>query len=126
VHAYERRLGSQQTVAEVFGVSLACVETLLRRYRSTGELGPKPHAGGQKSRVDATAQAVVRQVGHESPDATLDEFWTRLANATGVRVSLATRCRVVQRLGFPRKNNHATLRSVIRHASSRHGRSTVN
>jgi transposase len=73
VHADERRLGSQQPLAEVFGVSLSCIEKLRRRYRTTGELGPKPHAGGQKPRVDATAQAVVRQVVRAPPDATLDE-----------------------------------------------------
>ena len=126
LHAYERRLGSQQTLAEVFGVSLSFVEKLLRRYRTTGERGPKPHAGGQKPRVDATAQAVVRRVVHEHPDATLGELCTRLANATGVRVSLATMCRVVQRLGLPRKKNLSMPRSAIRHASSRHARTTTN
>jgi transposase len=126
LHAYERRLGSQQTLAEVFGVSLSFVEKLLRRYRSTGEVGPKPHAGGQTSRVDATAQAVVRQVVHEHSDATLDEICARLADATGVHVSLATVCRVVQRLGLPRKKNHSMPRSAIRYPSSRHGRIIVN
>src|SRR5918996_3458417 len=90
LHAYERRLGSQQTLAEVFGVSLSFIEKLLRRYRTTGEFGPKPHAGGQKLRVDATAQAVVRQLVREHPEATLDELCPRLAKATGVPVSLAT------------------------------------
>ena len=44
--AYERRLWSQRALAHVFGVNLLFVEKALRRYRSTGELGPKPHAGG--------------------------------------------------------------------------------
>jgi transposase len=126
LHAYERRLGSQQTLAEVFGVSLSFIEKLLRRYRITGELGPKPHTGGQKPRVDATAQAVVRQVVREHPDATLGELCTRLAEATGVHVSPATMCRVVQRLGLPRKKNHSMPRSAMRHAFSRHGRTTAN
>jgi transposase len=126
LHAYERRLGSQQTLAEVFGVSLSCIEKVLRRSRTPGELSPKPHAGGQKPRVDATAQAVVRQVVHEHPDATVDEFCTRLANATGGHVSLATMCRVGRRWGLPRKTNHSLPRSARRHASSRHGRPTAN
>ena len=126
MHAYERRLGSQQTLAEVFGVSLSCIEKLLRRSRTTGELGPKPHAGGQRPRVDATAQAVVRRVVHAHPAATVDEVCPCLANATGVHVSRATMCRVVQRLGFPRKKHHAMPRRARRHASSRHGRTTAN
>jgi transposase len=125
VSTYERRLGSQRTLADVFGVSLSFVEKVLRRYRATGELGPKPHGGGQKPHVDAAAQALIRQVVHDHPDATLGELCTRLAEATGVRVSLATMCRVAQHLALPRKKNRSTRRSATRHASSRRGQTTT-
>ena len=72
--AYERRLGSQRVLAHLFGVSLSFVEKTLSRYRSTGELGPKPHAGGQKLRFDAAAQVRVRQMVDAQPDATLEEL----------------------------------------------------
>jgi transposase len=74
LHAYERQLGSQRAIADIFGVSLACVEQLLRRHRTTGEIGPMPHAGGQRPRADAAAQAQVRQLVHDQPDATLEEW----------------------------------------------------
>jgi len=125
VSAYERRLGSQRALADVFGVSLAFVEKVLRRYRTNGELGPKPHGGGQKPRVDAAGQAFIQQVVRTQPDATLEELCTRLADATGVRVSLATMCRVVQRLALPRKKNRSTRRSVTRPAFGRRGRPTT-
>jgi len=35
---------------------------------------------------------------HAAPDATLEELCARLADITGIRVSLATMCRLVQRL----------------------------
>jgi transposase len=98
VQAYERRSGSQRALADVFGVSLSFIEKVLRRYRSTGALGPKPYAGGQKPRVDVAGQALVRQMVHAEPDATLEELCARLADITGIRVSLATMCRLVQRL----------------------------
>jgi transposase len=126
LHAYERRLGSQRALAHVFGVSLSFVEKALRRYRSTGELGPKPHAGGQKPRLDAAAQALVRQMVDAHPDATLEELCTYVDDTAGVRVSLATMCRLVQRLGLPRKKNHFMPRSGIRPASSRRGQITGN
>jgi transposase len=125
VFAYERRLGSQHALADVFSVSLSFVEKVLRRYRTTGELGPKPHAGGQKPHVDAAAQAFIRQVVHDHPDATLEELCTWLADTTGVRVSLATMCRVVQRLALPRKKNRTMRRSATRHASGRRGQTTI-
>jgi transposase len=99
LHAYERRLGSQRALAHVFGVSLSFVEKALRRYRRTGERGPKPHAGGQKPRLDAAAQALVRQMVAAHPDATLEELCTHVADTAGVRVSLATMCRLGQRWG---------------------------
>jgi transposase len=55
LHACERRLGSQQAIADIFGVSLSFIEKLLRRHRMTGPIAPKPHAGGQRPRLDATA-----------------------------------------------------------------------
>jgi transposase len=123
-HAYERRLGSQRALAHVFGVSLSCIEKVLRRSRTSGELGPKSHAGGPKPRLDVAAQALVRQLVDDHPDATLEELCPHVADTTGVRVSLATMCRMVQRLDVPRKKSHFMPRSATRPASSRHGRPT--
>jgi hypothetical protein len=50
LHAYERRLGSQCAIADLFGVSSGSfVEKLLRRYRTVGDIAPKP-----RQRVPAT------------------------------------------------------------------------
>jgi transposase len=103
LRAWERHLGSQRTIADIFGVSLAFVEKVLRQYRATGDLAPKPHAGGQKPRLGATAQAIVQRLMGANPDATLEELCTGVAAETGVRVSVPTMCRVLQRLGLPRK-----------------------
>jgi transposase len=125
VSAYKRRLGSQRALAGVFGVSLSFVEKVLRRDRTTGELGPQPHGGGQKPHVDVAAQAFIRQVGHHHPDATLEELCAWLADTTGVRVSLATMGRVVQRLARPRKKQRSMRRSATRHVSGRRGQTTT-
>jgi transposase len=97
LHAFERRMGSQRALADLFGVSLSFVEKLLRRHRTTGAVAPKPHAGGQRPRFDAAAQAQVRQLVRDQPDATLEELCTRAAEMTGIRVSVPTMCRLVQR-----------------------------
>lgn len=52
LHAYERRLGSQRALAHGFGVTLAFVEKGVRQPRTIGTIAPKPHAGGQKPRLD--------------------------------------------------------------------------
>jgi transposase len=124
LHACEHRLGSQQAMANIFGVSLSCVEKLLRRHRTTGAMAPKPHGGGQRPRLDAAAQAQVRRLVHEQPDATLAELCTRAVEATGIRVSVPTMCRVVRRLGLPRQNNRSTRRSATPSGSGERGKTT--
>jgi transposase len=70
LQACERRLGSQRALADLFGVSLSCVETLLRRRRTTGDIAPKPHAGGQRPALDAAATTLVQQLVHDNADLT--------------------------------------------------------
>ena len=125
LQAYERRMGSQRALANIFGVSLACVAKRWRRHRTTGALAPKPHGGGRRPRVAAAAQAQVRHLGHDQPDATVEEWGTRAAGMTGIRVSVPTMGRLVQRLGVPRKQNRAMRRRATPHGSSRRGRTTT-
>jgi transposase len=123
LRACERHLGSQRTIADIFGVSLGFVEKVLRQYRTTGAIAPKARAGGQKLRLDAAAQAVVRRLMGDHPDATLEELCTSVAAETGVRVSVPTMCRMRQRLRLPRKKSRSMRRHARRRASNRRGRS---
>jgi transposase len=126
LHACERRLGSQRALADLFGVSLSFVEKLLRRHRTTGDIAPKPHAGGQKPRLDMAAATLVRQLVHDNADLTLEELCSRVADAVGVRVSLATMCRMLRRLGLPRKKSRSMPVSATPRASSRRARTTAS
>jgi transposase len=124
LRACERRLGSQRTIADGFGVSLAFVEKVVRQDRATGDIAPKPHRGGQKPRLRGAAQTVVQRLVDDHPDATLAELCTGVAAETGVRVSVPTMGRALQRLGLPRKKSRSVRRSARRRASNRHGRAT--
>ncbi|SRR6266540_1749721 len=119
LRAYDHKLGSQRALATLFGVSHAFLEQLLRRRRTTGEIAPRPHGGGRQSHCDATALAVVRQLVHEQPDATLEELCAQLQPRQGLRLSVATMCRVLQRLGLPRKKSPSMPPNVTRRGSSR-------
>jgi transposase len=74
LRAWERRFGSQRTIVDVFGASLACVEKVVRPHRTTGDIAPKPHADGPKPHLDAAAQAMLRRLVREPPDATLRDW----------------------------------------------------
>ncbi len=73
LRAYDQRLGSHRALAALFGGSQSFVEKLLRRRRTSGDIAPRPHAGGRRALCDEAALAVVRRLVHEPPDATLAE-----------------------------------------------------
>ena len=65
-------------VAAAFSVSVAFVNKLLRRQRTTGSVAARPRTGGPPPKLDAAAQAqVVAWVGQQ-PDVTLAELQAAL------------------------------------------------
>jgi transposase len=97
--AVERGKGSLRELADLFVVSLSTIARLLRHYRASGSLLPKPHGGGPRPLLDADACQRLRDFVREQPDATLAELQERL----GIPCSPSTLCRTLQRLGLSRK-----------------------
>jgi transposase len=126
LRAYDQRLGSQRALAALFGVSQSFLEKLLHRRRTAGEIAPRPHAGGRQPRCDGAALGLVRQLVRDQPDTTLEELCTRLQQQRGVRVSVATMCRLLQRLGLPRKKSPSMRPNARPHGSSRLASPTAN
>ena len=120
--ACDQRLGSQRTIATLLSVSLSFVETLLRRRRATGDISPRPHAGGRRAICDATALAHVRRLVHEYSDATLAELSAQLEVQHGLRVSGPTMGRIVLSLKLPRKKSRSMPMSARPRGSSRRAR----
>jgi transposase len=112
---------SQSEVAEDFGVSPSFVTKLLARRRRTGRLAAKPRAGGFASAIGAGAEAALRALVAERPDATLAELRDALAARAGVRRSVPVICRALQRLGLPRKKSRRTPPSGTGPASAASG-----
>jgi transposase len=124
LRASEQGLGSQRAIAAFFGVSLSFIEKLLRRRRTTGDIAPRPHAGGRRPSCDEAALAEVRRFVHEQPDATLAEFCERLFAQRGLHVSVPTMGRLVLALQLPRNKSRSTPASATPRGSSRRGQRT--
>jgi transposase len=122
LRAYDQRLGSQRAIAALFGVSQSFVEKLLRRRRTSGDIAPRPHAGGRRALCNEAALAVVRHLIQEQPDATLAECCERLLAQRDLRVSVPTMGRLVIALGLPRKKSRSTPANRTPSASSRRAR----
>src|SRR3954447_21867161 len=91
--------GSLRQIARRFLVSVSFVTRLLRTYRSTDSLQPKPHGGGNPAVLSPGDLERLREVIRQQPDATLEECRQRL----GVSCSLMTISRALSQLGLPRQ-----------------------
>ena len=119
IAAYEQQAYSQRQVAELFSVSPATVRNLVRRKRETGTPDALPRAGGKRATLGPPIQDRVRQLITKRNDLTLAELCTQIAQECQTRVSPATMCRLLHRLGLPRKKRRSTPRNEIPHVSSR-------
>jgi Transposase and inactivated derivatives len=99
VAAVELGEHSLRDLAELFAVDLSTIVRLLQRFRRTGSVCPKPHAGGPVPKLDAQAMARLLQLVREQPDATLAELRDRL----GVDCCIMTIFRALKRNGITRK-----------------------
>ena len=115
LRACDQRLGSQRAIATLFGVSQSFIEKLLRRHRDTGNLAPRPYAGGRRTLCDEAARALVRRFVQEQPDATLAECCAWLFAQRGLRLSVPTMGRLVITLGLPRKKSRSTPQNETHH-----------
>ena len=88
---------SQQEIADVFGISLSCLEKLIRRFRETGDVTPdrigRPPGTGSIP-LDRLAAFIA-----EHPDATLVET----KQGCGLRESITGIWKALKRLGLSRK-----------------------
>ena len=103
--AYQAKAGSQRQLAERFQVSLSFVRDLMRHYRQTGSIEPKPHGGGATAKLGNQQLPIVQALVEAQPDALLVELSERFAQQTGVEVSGSTMQRAVQRLKLSVKKN---------------------
>jgi len=90
---------SLRELARLFSVNLSSIVRLLQRYRDTGSVQPKAHAGGPAPKLDAKAEARLLGLVRKYPDATLAELRDRL----GIPCCLMTIARALQRHHITRK-----------------------
>ena len=94
----EKEQISQRQLAKRFCVALSFIVKLLRQYRQTGEIAPKPFNGGVKLKLTLDQIRILADLIENNNDATLEELCQLLKEKTGVTISRATMGRMTQRL----------------------------
>jgi len=104
IRAYDDGVGTQDEVAELFGVSVAWLKKLLRQRRHDGSIAPKPHGGGWTPKFSGEKLERLKGLVHQDPDATLAELLER----SEVPASIMAVQRALKRLGCRRKKSLCT------------------
>ena len=78
---------------------------LIRRYRQTGELKPKPRGGGASAKITRADLAPIEQLVEEQPDALLRELCSPWEQKQRIKVSISTMHRRLQDLRLTTKKN---------------------
>lgn len=107
IRAYDQKVGTQEQVAKLFGVSARWIKKLLQRRRETGSIAPRPHGGGWTPKFSGQKLDRLKALVEQSPDATLQE----LLEQSGVDGSIMAVHRALERLGCRRKKSRFTLPS---------------
>lgn len=98
---------SQRQLARRFSVSLSFVQNLLKRYRQTGTITPKAHAGGRVAKLNTQHLQQLDTLVAQNNDATLEQLCDLLECQTQVRLSRSSMGRWVQYLKLTYKKNPA-------------------
>src|SRR5437660_484463 len=90
---------SQAQLVEDFGVSAYFVATLLKRFKQTGSVAPKPRGGGHRPALDASGKKVLTELVAAKSDATIEELRSSVRERLGAVVSKSAMGRMLTALG---------------------------
>jgi transposase len=96
---------TRRAAVTTFQVSLASIKRWLAARRDTGELAPRPWAGGPDRTITPAQDDALRAQAIAFPDATLAEHAQRWNAAQGVALSQWSVGRAIRRLGLSRKKS---------------------
>ena len=113
VTTYENGMETIQEVAERFSVSRSFIKKMLARKRSTGDVKPIGHRGGQQKRLTEKHRKWLLKTVLAEPDMTLADLQELLEKEKNISVSVPTLSRELRRLNLRRKKNLWQLQSEI-------------
>lgn len=105
IDAHNKETISQRQLAKRFNVALSFIVKLLKQYRATGKIAPKPFNGGVKLKLSSENLAVLAELIEKNNDATLDELCQMLYEKSGIMISRATMGRMTKKLQLTVKKN---------------------
>jgi transposase len=98
---------SQRQIAKQFRVAYSFVRKLIKQYRETGNMHPKQRVEQTPTKLSTDQLNHLKLIVEANNDATLAELCDLLEQQVGVRISVATMFRMLERLNLTLKKNTA-------------------
>ena len=103
---------SRRAAAKRFGIAASTAIKWMERWRREGHAQPRPMGGDRHSHRMEGHAAEVRALVQEKPDITLAEIAAHLDQAHGLKPSLSSIWRLLDRHGLTFKKNGARKRAA--------------
>jgi transposase len=100
---------TRKGLSDRFKVSESFVGNLLKLFRETGDISPKPHGGGHKLKLNPAQLVSLIEIVENNNDATLAELSHLLEEKEQVFVPRSTMGDLMQRLNLNRKKKRSTI-----------------
>lgn len=110
IEVHEKENISIRKLAQRFCVAPSFIQKLLKQYKETGNIHPRPQGGSPEPKVNGEQLIDLIEIIETHNDATLVELCDLLEEKIQVRVSRATMGRLMQKLNYTVKKKLFTLR----------------
>jgi transposase len=105
VAAYEAKQGCFAALGARFQIGEATVNRWVQQFHKTGGIEPRPHGGGNESRIDDQRLGEFVELVHRHSDATLAELVGYCSAEMGISTSSAGVSRALKRANITRKKS---------------------
>ena len=102
---------SYRKIADRFGVSHSFVFSLIKKYKQTGSICPRPHGGGNPAKIKEEHYELIEKIISENPDGILADFADSFNSYTGSDVSVMAIQRCLKKLKITFKKKREKLRN---------------
>ena len=125
LEVYQEEKISIRNLAQRFRVAKSFIQKLLKQYKETGDIKPKPQGGNSPPKVQGAYLVTLTEIIENNNDATLEELCELLEEQTGIEVSRATMGRISQKLNYTLKKNSLCSRKRKSRSSAEKSRFLV-
>ena len=113
IDVWEKEKISIRELAKRFNVAKSFIQKLLKQYRETGDIRPRPQGGSPPTKLNSEQLVILVEIIEANRDATLQELSNLLYEKTEIKVSRATLGRITKKLNqsFPKKFHRSPRKS---------------